>query len=136
MSAICDDLRWVGESRRAGAVHARGDLPPVTAGGVSADRWRSAAARRAAACARRARVVAWLFVSAGDAAEELATARSDLAVAIAHTEYLQRALVCSRQIGMAMGILMERHRLTQGRRSNVFAIRASGGTGARPNRRG
>src|SRR3954451_15290349 len=36
-----------------------------------------------------------------------------LAAATAHTEHLQRALGSSRQIGMALGILMERHRLTQ-----------------------
>jgi AmiR/NasT family two-component response regulator len=52
-------------------------------------------------------------VTAGDAAEELANARSDLAVATAHVEHLQRALVSNREIGIAMGILMERHRLAQ-----------------------
>jgi AmiR/NasT family two-component response regulator len=52
-------------------------------------------------------------VTAGDAAEQLATARSDLVVASAHAAHLQRALASNRQIGMAMGILMERHRLTQ-----------------------
>ena len=46
-------------------------------------------------------------------ADELADARTDLAAAIAHSDELQRALVTSRQIGMAMGILMERHLLTQ-----------------------
>jgi AmiR/NasT family two-component response regulator len=65
------------------------------------------------ACGRRAPVVASLIVTAGNAAEELASARSDLAAATIHTEHLERALVSSRQIGMAMGILMERHRLTQ-----------------------
>ena len=68
-------------------------------------------------------------MTAGDTAEQLADARSDLAAATAHAEQLQRALVSNRQIGMAMGILMERHRLTQeqafdrlpdlSRRSNV-----------------
>jgi AmiR/NasT family two-component response regulator len=52
-------------------------------------------------------------VTAGDAADRLANARSDLAAATARTEHLQRALISSRQIGMAMGILMARHRLTQ-----------------------
>ena len=52
-------------------------------------------------------------MTAGDAADRLAAARSDLATATAHTEHLERALVSSRQIAMAMGILMERHRLTQ-----------------------
>jgi AmiR/NasT family two-component response regulator len=52
-------------------------------------------------------------VTAGDAAEQLATARSDLAVATAHAAHLQHALASDRQIGMAMGILMERHRLTR-----------------------
>jgi AmiR/NasT family two-component response regulator len=51
-------------------------------------------------------------VTAGDTAEQLANARCDLAAATAHAEHLQRALVSNRQIGMAMGILMERHRLT------------------------
>jgi AmiR/NasT family two-component response regulator len=51
-------------------------------------------------------------VTGGNAAEELAGARSDLVAAHAHAEHLQRALVTNRQIGMAMGILMERHRLT------------------------
>ena len=52
-------------------------------------------------------------MTAEDAAEELTNAQSDLAVATAHAEHLQRALVSNREIGMAMGILMERHRLTQ-----------------------
>jgi AmiR/NasT family two-component response regulator len=51
-------------------------------------------------------------VSAGDAAEELARANADLAAATSEADDLRRALVTSRQIGMAMGILMERHRLT------------------------
>jgi AmiR/NasT family two-component response regulator len=63
--------------------------------------------------ARRAPVVTWPLVTVGDDAEELANARSDLAAATAHAEHLQRALVSNRQIGMAMGILMERHRITQ-----------------------
>jgi AmiR/NasT family two-component response regulator len=52
-------------------------------------------------------------VSAGDAAEQPANAESDLAAVSAHAEHLQRALVSNRQIGMAMGILMERYKLTQ-----------------------
>ena len=48
-----------------------------------------------------------------DSADELARARTDLAAVTAHAEHLQRALVSNRHIGMAMGILMERHRLTQ-----------------------
>jgi AmiR/NasT family two-component response regulator len=52
-------------------------------------------------------------VTAGDAGDRLADASRELAAATAHIEHLQRALVSSRQIGMAMGILMERHRLTQ-----------------------
>ena len=51
-------------------------------------------------------------MTGGDAVEELAGARTDLAAATAHAEHLQRALITNRQIGMAMGILMERHRLT------------------------
>ena len=47
-----------------------------------------------------------------DAAEELLEARTGLAAATAHAEELRRALLSSRQIGMAMGIFMERHRLT------------------------
>ena len=68
-------------------------------------------------------------MTAPDATEERATAQSDLAAATARTEHLERALVSNRQIGIAMGILMERHRLTQeqafdrlrhlGQRSNV-----------------
>ena len=57
-------------------------------------------------------VVPCLLVTGGKAAEELAQARRDLVAAHAEAEELQRALVSSRQIGMAMGILMERHRLT------------------------
>jgi AmiR/NasT family two-component response regulator len=53
------------------------------------------------------------FVAGGDLAEQLSDARSDLAAAHAHAEELQRALVSNRRIGMAMGILMERHRLTE-----------------------
>jgi AmiR/NasT family two-component response regulator len=62
-------------------------------------------------------------VTAGDAAEQRVSARSDVAVATAHAEHLQRALGSNREIGMA------RHRLTQeqaferlrdlSRRSNV-----------------
>jgi AmiR/NasT family two-component response regulator len=52
-------------------------------------------------------------MTGGDAEDRLAKARSDLASTTAHTEHLQRALGSSRQIGMAMGMLMERHRLTQ-----------------------
>jgi len=43
---------------------------------------------------------------------ELSEARAALADATAHAEELRRALASSRQIGMAMGILMERHRFT------------------------
>jgi AmiR/NasT family two-component response regulator len=50
--------------------------------------------------------------TAGTVADQLAKARSDLAAATAHAEELQRALVSNRQIGMAMGILVERHRVT------------------------
>jgi AmiR/NasT family two-component response regulator len=51
--------------------------------------------------------------SDGDAAELLATARGDLAAATAHAQQLERALVSNRRIGMAMGILIERHRCTE-----------------------
>jgi AmiR/NasT family two-component response regulator len=51
-------------------------------------------------------------VSADDDAAELRHARADLAAALVDVAELQRALATSRQIGMAMGILMERHRLT------------------------
>jgi AmiR/NasT family two-component response regulator len=53
------------------------------------------------------------LVADEDLAEQLSAARSDLAAATAHAEELQRALVSNRRIGMAMGILMERHRLTE-----------------------
>jgi AmiR/NasT family two-component response regulator len=52
-------------------------------------------------------------VAGGDPAEQLVEARNDLAAAMAHAAELQRALVSNRRIGMAMGILMERHRLTE-----------------------
>lgn len=52
-------------------------------------------------------------VTGGDEAGALAEARSDLASATAHAEHLQQAVVSNRRIGMAMGILMERHRLTE-----------------------
>ncbi|MGK5111373.1 MULTISPECIES: ANTAR domain-containing protein [unclassified Geodermatophilus] len=52
-------------------------------------------------------------MAGGDLAEQLADARSDLAAATARAEGLQRALVSNRRIGMAMGILMERYRLTE-----------------------
>lgn len=52
-------------------------------------------------------------MSGGDPSEQLADARSELAAAAARAEELQRALVSNRRIGLAMGILMERHRLTE-----------------------
>lgn len=52
-------------------------------------------------------------MAGGDLAEQLADARSDLAAANTHAEELQRALISNRRIGMAMGIFMERHRLTE-----------------------
>ena len=55
------------------------------------------------------------LVAGGDAAEQLTKARSDLAAAHAHAEHLERALASNRRIGMAIGILMERHRLTEER---------------------
>lgn len=45
--------------------------------------------------------------------DALATALGDLASATAHAEHLAVAVVTNRRIGMAMGILMERHRLTE-----------------------
>ena len=44
---------------------------------------------------------------------ELARSRLELAAAAERAEHLERALVNSRRIGMALGILMERHRLTE-----------------------
>jgi AmiR/NasT family two-component response regulator len=52
-------------------------------------------------------------VIGGDEAEALADARSELASATAISEHLQQAVVSNRRIGMAMGILMERHRITE-----------------------
>lgn len=52
-------------------------------------------------------------MAGGDPSERLADARSELAAAAARAEELQRALVSNRRIGLAMGILMERHRLTE-----------------------
>ena len=45
--------------------------------------------------------------------EALATALGELASATEHAEHLRVAVVSNRRIGMAMGILMERHRLTE-----------------------
>jgi AmiR/NasT family two-component response regulator len=52
-------------------------------------------------------------VPAPDDAEELVAAGSDLAAATARVEHLEKALVSNRRIGMALGILMERHRLSE-----------------------
>lgn len=46
-------------------------------------------------------------------AEELARSRSELAAALREVHQLRSGLAASRQIGMAMGILMCRHQLTQ-----------------------
>ena len=46
-------------------------------------------------------------------AEELARSRHELAAAIHQVQHLEAALASSRAIGMAMGILMARHRLTE-----------------------
>jgi AmiR/NasT family two-component response regulator len=54
-------------------------------------------------------------MAGGDAVEQLTHARSDLAAATARAEDLERALVSNRRIGMAIGVLMERHRLTEER---------------------
>jgi AmiR/NasT family two-component response regulator len=54
-------------------------------------------------------------MAGGDAVEQLTQARSDLAAVTAHAEDLERALVSNRRIGMAIGVLMERHRLTEER---------------------
>ncbi|WP_097186113.1 ANTAR domain-containing protein [Blastococcus haudaquaticus] len=50
----------------------------------------------------------------------MAQAQLDLAAARAQVEELGRALQSSRQIGMAMGILMERHRLAPDRAFQVL----------------
>jgi AmiR/NasT family two-component response regulator len=52
-------------------------------------------------------------VARDDATTELAQTRRDLAAATDHAQHLEIALASSRQIGTAMGILMERHRLTE-----------------------
>ena len=75
--------------------------------GEPAGRERSSADRCTAEPRRSVTVV-----NGEDAAAKLARACTDLAAATAHAEELQRALLSSRPIGMAMGILMERHRLT------------------------
>jgi AmiR/NasT family two-component response regulator len=64
-------------------------------------------------CTAGCPVVRWLLVAGGDADEQLANARTEVAAATAHAAQLQRALVSNRRIGMAMGILMERHRFTE-----------------------
>jgi AmiR/NasT family two-component response regulator len=53
------------------------------------------------------------FVVSDDPAETLEAALRDLAAASSLAEHLQLAVVSNRRIGMAMGILMERHRLTE-----------------------
>lgn len=52
--------------------------------------------------------------------DRLAQAGLDLAAARAQVDELARALQSSRQIGMAMGILMERHRLAPDRAFQVL----------------
>jgi AmiR/NasT family two-component response regulator len=52
-------------------------------------------------------------VSYCDPAGELTRKQRELAAAAERAEHLERALVNSRRIGMALGILMERHRLTE-----------------------
>jgi AmiR/NasT family two-component response regulator len=54
-------------------------------------------------------------VVAEDPGDELADALGQLAAATSHVGHLEQALVSSRRIGMAMGILMERHRITEER---------------------
>jgi len=51
-------------------------------------------------------------VTGEDQAEALSRAHTDLAAVTAHSAELQRALLSGRQIGMAMVILTERHRIT------------------------
>lgn len=48
-----------------------------------------------------------------DPTDQLAQSRLELAAEAERREHLERALVNSRRIGMALGILMERHRLTE-----------------------
>ena len=48
----------------------------------------------------------------GAVPDELGEARAERAAALADADELRKALLTSRRIGMAMGILMERHRLT------------------------
>jgi AmiR/NasT family two-component response regulator len=56
------------------------------------------------------------FVVAGeDFADEFNEARAELAAATDRAEHLERAVVSNRRIGMAVGILMERHRFTEER---------------------
>jgi len=52
-------------------------------------------------------------VVSDEPADALAEALGDLASATVHAEHLERALVSNRRIGMALGIMMERHRLTE-----------------------
>ena len=52
-------------------------------------------------------------MSGSDERGALTEARDELATAITHAEHLKRAVLSNRRIGMAMGILMERHRLTE-----------------------
>ncbi|GAB4083343.1 ANTAR domain-containing protein [Modestobacter muralis] len=52
-------------------------------------------------------------MAAEGSADELAEARTELAAATDRAVHLERAVVSHRKIGMAMGILMERHRITE-----------------------
>ena len=58
-------------------------------------------------------VVVCFAVAGRDFADELDEARADLAAATDRAGHLERAVVSNRRIGMAMGILMERHRFTE-----------------------
>lgn len=52
-------------------------------------------------------------MDADEQVDPLSAALGDLASATRHAEHLQVALGTNRRIGMAMGILMERHRITE-----------------------
>ena len=65
----------------------------------------------------RARVGGDVVTCSGVAGEDLAgeidEARAHVAAATDRAENLERAVLSNRRIGMAMGILMERHRFTE-----------------------
>ena len=64
-------------------------------------------------------------MTSSDLPGELARSRLELAAAAERAQHLERALVNSRRIGMALGILMERHRLTEAQAFDQLTVISS-----------